>query len=321
MADGTSDTAFDDADQLDKTIKDARSLDKLRNSKIANARSLIADFANDTSNGAWPNLDRSSVVNRLLDLIGPESSDAAGEPDEAGRAVQQGALNLCGPAAFFQFVIKRDPVMFAKYATSLFNTGKGDLGDLHVEPSSDIINTNYADLIPRMARAVCPQADWMVLGALRNSTNAFWTGSFKGTPDEVVAAGTRPSELADWMQKTGLYSSVSNEANWLETKGIPHATGLPEYDGVDVAALINADLIRAARNLPSDSSWPLTEFPNHWVIIIGKTMPELTKDAVYFSIWTWGGTLTLDVPTKSFVDNYYGTVIGKLDKTKNQTTS
>ena len=307
-----SDTAFDDGDQLDAMLRDSKALDKRRNSSIADARAIVDEFSNKSEDGAWPNLNRAEVASRLLDLISSADSDAVGQSDQAGRAIFQGALNLCGPAAFFQCVIKRDPVMFATFATGLFDIGQGDLGSLHVEPNGDIINTDYAGLVPRMNGQVCPQADWMVMGALRNSTNAFWTGSFHGTPSEVMAAGTRPGELADWLEQTGIYASVSNEANWMQSKGIPHATNLPDYDGVDLISLINADLISNARNLPADSSWPMTEFPNHWVVIIAQTMPEVTKDAVYFPIWTWGSAMTLDVPTKSFVQNYYGALVCKL---------
>jgi len=312
MSSDTTNTAFDDVDQLDAFMKDSKAFDKLRKSQIADARSLIDTFSSETDDSAWSFLDRAVVASRLLDLIGPESSDIDGQLDVAGRLIQQGALNLCGPAAFFQFIIKRDPVMFATFATNLFNTGEGDLGELHVAPGNEIRGMNYSDLLPRMGGSICPQADWMVMGALRNSTNAFWTGSFHGTPDEVLAAGTRPGELSDWLEKTGLYTSVRNEANWMQSRGIPHATGLVNAEGCDIAGLINADLIHAARNLPPGSSWPMTEFPNHWVIIIGETSKDVTRDAVFFNIWTWGGNQVLEVPMDAFVNNYYGVVQAQL---------
>ncbi|MFL6617659.1 MAG: hypothetical protein ACJ8MH_03615, partial [Povalibacter sp.] len=155
---------------------------------------------------------------------------------------------------------------------------------------------------------ICPQADWMVLGALLNSTNAFWTGTFVGNPEQELAAGTRPDEITDWLNQTGLYAQVTNEANWMTSAGIPHATDLPTQEGADVAALINADLIRAARNLPSDSSWPMTEFPNHWVIVLGECSKDVTRDAVFFNIWSWGESHVLEVPMDKFVQNYYGAI-------------
>ncbi len=302
--------AFDDADELGAYLQDSKASDKRRRSTIADARAVVEDFRNRDTAGAWPALDRSAVAERLLELLGPESSDDTGSADAAGRALFQGAMNLCGPAAFLGFVIKRDPLMFASYATDMFDTGEGSLGLMRIAPGDDIRLADYAGYLPRMAASVCPQADWMAMGALRNSTDAFWTGSFRGDPDQELAAATRPAELAEWMEKCGLYSDVRNEANWMQSAGYPHAADLPLSEGVDVAALINADLIRAARNRPATSAWPLTEFPDHWVIVLGETSQDVTRDAIFFNIWSWGESYVLDVPIDAFVQNYYGAVTG-----------
>jgi hypothetical protein len=305
-----AESAFDDADELGAFLQDSKGSDKLRKSTIADARALVEDFRNRDGAGEWPALDRNTVADRVLELLGPESSDETGNADAAGRALFQGSMNLCGPAAFLAFVIKRDPLMFATYTTDLFDTGEGALGLMRIVPGDDIRLADYAGYIPRMTSGVCPQADWMVMGALRNSTDAFWTGSFHGDPEQELAAGTRPAELAEWMEQSGLYADVRNEANWMQSAGYPHAAGLPLWEGADVAALINSDLINAARNRPASSAWPLTEFPNHWVIVLGETAKDVTKDAVFFNIWSWGESHVLDVPIDAFVQNYYGAVKG-----------
>ena len=310
MADSSS--AFDDADQLGQLLQDAKASDKKRFSTIADARNLVEEFRGHTDAGAWPSLDRNTVADRLQELLVPANGDDATLPDVAGRALQQGSMNLCGPAALFHMVIKRDPMMFATHATQLFDTGSASLGSLQVAPGDDIVKADYASFLPRMTSGVCPQADWMVLGALRNSTNAFFTGSFHGDPDQELAAGTTPGALADWLNQTGLYSSVQNQANWLQNAGIPHAEGLSLTDGVDIIPMINTNLIRSARNLPSSSSWPRSEFPNHWVVLLGEVIKDVTKDAVFFNIWTWGESENLDVPQSAFVDNYYGEIVATL---------
>ena len=63
----------------------------------------------------------------------------------------------------------------------------------------------------------------------------------------------------------------------MQNVGIPHAEGLSLAEGVDVIPLINANLIHAARNLPNSSSWPMTEFPNHWVVVIGEVSKDVTR--------------------------------------------
>src|SRR6476646_8316570 len=85
MTNGTSDQAFDDADQLDAFMKDSKAFDKLRKSTIADARSIVDQFSAFEGDSAWPNLDRATVADRLLELIGPESSDNNDEADQAGR--------------------------------------------------------------------------------------------------------------------------------------------------------------------------------------------------------------------------------------------
>lgn len=159
-----ADDVFDDVDQLGMMLHDTKSFDKERRSTIADGRTLVEEFRDRNETGAWPSLDRAQVADRLLELIGPDSSDESGTADAAGRAIRQGSMNLCGPAAFFQFVIKRDPLMFAICATELFDSGTGTLGALMIAPGDEIRLANYAGFLPRMAPGICPQADWMVLG-------------------------------------------------------------------------------------------------------------------------------------------------------------
>ena len=137
MADSSS--AFDDADQLGQLLRDAKASDKKRFSTIADARNLVEEFRGHTDAGAWPSLDRNVVADRLQELLGPANGDDATLPDVAGRALQQGSMNLCGPAALFLMVIKRDPLMFATYATQLFDTGTASLGSLQVAPGDGIV--------------------------------------------------------------------------------------------------------------------------------------------------------------------------------------
>jgi hypothetical protein len=312
MADTTDTDYFTDTDQLDQLIKDAKSLDKKRLSTIADARRIVQDFSGRDGSSAWSSLDRAQVSARLLELLGPPEGDDSTTADSAGRALQQGSLNLCGPAALFNFVIKRHPVMFATYATQMFESRRSALGSLTVAPNDDIVDADYSALLPRMTSGVCPQADWMVLSALRNSTDAFWAGSFRGDPDQELSADTSAGELTDWLTQTGIYSSVNNDANWMQSKGIPHATNLSVAEGVDVAPMIHTNLIKAARNELKAKNWPLTDFPNHWVVLIAEVVTDDSRDGVFFNIWTWGGTQILEVPTQDFIQNYYGAVTATL---------
>jgi hypothetical protein len=54
--------------------------------------------------------------------------------------------------------------------------------------------------IPRMDPK-CPQAEWMAMSALRDSSNLVL--DFEGTPEEDVSGITTPGEITDWLIATG----------------------------------------------------------------------------------------------------------------------
>src|SRR5215469_10367490 len=222
MAD-PSQNAFDDADQLDALLSDAKASDTVAVSSASDARDAIGNFGAETAASPWTSLERSAVAQRLGAIV----SDP--------RQVQQGALNLCGPAAFFSQWAKRDPVAFANFATQLYDNGSATIGSLQVSPGQDLLQANYNEMVPRMGGAVSPAADWMILGALRNSTDVFWQGSWEGDPSQELAALTRPEELASWFSAAGIYTKVDNQANWATAAGIPHALSLAVRPGVDIS--------------------------------------------------------------------------------------
>jgi hypothetical protein len=298
---GDAEQAFDDADQLDQLLNDAKAADTVAVSSTADAYAIVNAFANEPSTGgAWSSLDRATVARRLNEIIT--------DP----RVVQQGALNLCGPASFFSQWAKRDPAAFATFATDLFDNGWGSIGSLTVAPGQDLLNQNYADMQRRMGASISPAADWMVLGALRNSTDVFWQGSWSGDPNQMLAAMTRPEELANWFSATGIYTNVSCEGNWVSPKGLPHALGLQQRPGVDIALLIHANLMATSRNQPYDRNWLLSQFPNHFVVLLGDVVQNIQTRAVQLTVWTWGEVQTLVVSQDDFVNNYYGAVVARI---------
>lgn len=296
----TSTSAFDDVDQLDQLLDDAKAGDTVAVSDVADAKAVIDGFRTSGATSPWKSLSRSEVADRLAQLVG--------DP----RLTQQGALNLCGPAAFFSQWAKRDPVAFANFATQLFDTGVAQLGSLRVAPGQDLMTQNYSDMLQRMGGSVSPQADWMILGAVRNSTDVFWQGSWTGDPNQQLSALTRPEELASWFQATGTYAKVDNQANWMTLAGIPHALDLNLLEGVDIALLIHLNLIKASQGNPPDTNWLMNQFPNHFVVLLGPVVQDVQTKDILLTIWTWGGVLKLRVKQQDFLDNYYGAVIAKM---------
>jgi V8-like Glu-specific endopeptidase len=292
---------FTDTDQLDQYLTDTRADDTINISSRDDAKRIITTFRASTGSSPWTSLDRATVADRLTELI------------DNPRKIHQGALNLCGPAAFFCMWNARDPVGFARYACQLFDTGRSAIGSLAVTPGSGLVQKNYAQMASLMGADICPQADWMVLGALRNSEDVFWQGSFQGDPRQNLSALTRPEELAQWMTATGVWSRVSNEANWMQLKGIPHAEGLQIFKGTDIALLINTNMLANARGLSKDTNWLLSQFPNHFVVLLTEIVHNVANDNLELGIWSWGDTMTrLSIPMNDFLNNYYGAVIGRM---------
>jgi len=297
----TPNSAFDDADQLGTYLQDERAADTVQLSTVDDAVAVVETFRSSTATSPWTSLDRTQVADRLETIL------------RTPRSITQGALNLCGPAAFFTIVASRHPVAIAQAATALFDTGAGDIGGLHLQPKSDLVSVNYADMLSKMGTNVAPQADWMLLGSLRNTTEVWWQPDWKGNPDQEVAGMTRPEELASWFRSTGFFARVDDDGRWASNPGIPDAENLQLLSGWDNAVLINANLLAAAGQTTFDNTFILSSFPNHWVVLLSEVVADYSKQALTLSVWTWGQSLlALSVPQQAFRHNYYGAVTTRL---------
>jgi hypothetical protein len=156
-----------------------------------------------------------------------------------------------------------------------------------------------------------------------------WQGSWQGDPTQMVAAMTRPEELAGWMRDSGIWSGVDDHGKWASNPGILNAANLTMPIGTDIPLLIHANLIAKATlwnpntGNPDDPNSPtanpakpndtflLSSFPNHWVVLLAEIIPDATQQNVLISLWTWGQRLYLSVPNQVFLDNYYGAIVGQ----------
>ncbi len=270
---------FVDADQLGLMLDDTRKMDLLVVSSTEDAKSIVEDFRTRDIASPWVSLDRQEVADRLLQLI-----------DEP-RAIYQGALNLCGPASLICMWNARDPVGFATYATELYDAGTSFIGNLEIAPRAEILSFDFNSV---RAQAFTWAADWMVLGAIKNSLNVWWQPSWVGDPSQTLAGLTRPEELESWLMATGIYGAVRNEANWAWEKGLPHALGLVQAEGTDIAILINANLLKYKR-VPGEQGRVVEEagiasmFPNHICGLAQRTHAQSGShicDIASLDVWT-----------------------------------
>lgn len=304
---------FTDSDQLTSFMNDKRLADPQMISTFKDAQDIIDSFATIGGNSAWPSLSRAVVAERLKALIAPPNDTDTGV---GYRSLSQQSLNLCGPAALLMMAIGRDPVAVARYATELFDTGSASIGNFIVCASDALINTDFEQMCT--LGSISSQAEWMIMSAIRNATEAFWQPEWTGNPDQEFAGMTRPEELSYWMRQTGIWSNVTDNGRWATNPGIPNATSIGMYEGTDTAMLIHTNLIKESSVIcidpePKRRSWSIDQyFPNHWVILLSEVTSQLTDDTLDFTIWTWGGRMHLRAPQQVFIDNYFGIVSASL---------
>ena len=112
------------------------------------------------------------------------------------RLINQGETNLCGPNSMLIQFDKRSPLAYTLLALDLYTKGKGYLDKLVIEPDLDIRAGVVDDV---------PEADYVVLGSLRNSGAIFYDpGLVRG-----IGLLTKPGVLCKWLLEAG-YTDVQD---------------------------------------------------------------------------------------------------------------
>lgn len=270
-----------------------------RGSTTTSSAPAINAFAGRTDKLKF-NVTRNQVVTSLNALIN--------QPDK----LDQGRLNLCGPAAMLRVVLRRDPTFVANFVIDLVEKGKANWGPRQVKPGSDLRNQTFQ-------KSWGPDAaEWVAMSSLRDDEN--WFFDFEGTPDESLSGATTPGEIEDWLMETGLYTSVRDEANLVLNEDKEHLTGLTLDNNHDNLLLIHSHLLRNAplKGEPPGGASPskksdefiLRSFPNHWVVRASRASEAAGRIKV--DVWSWGNIYALDVPVPTLEANYYGAVIARL---------
>jgi hypothetical protein len=251
-----------------------------RAARAQRAQALVAAFADDHAASTW-SLDRMAVARRLAELV-----------DEP-RLIRQGRANLCGPAAMMSLWLRDDPEAAVAYAVALFERGEAAIGALPVRPSPRLRSLPYD--------GECPPADWMMMAALRDSTNRILRYAQARGRREAAAAITLPGAVARWLSAAGY--NVRDETNLVVRKGLAHAQAAPG----ERVALVAQEMFRAA-------TWRhrvVSLVPNHWIIL--RSPVEATPDGVRFRFWSWGADHVATIERAIFTRCYYGCLI--IDKT------
>jgi len=243
-----------------------------------------------SSSRAW-RLDRSAVVDRLHELVA--------EPSR----VRQGRLNLCGPAVLFMVWLEHDPVAAVTYAAGLFEDGRASIGLLAVTPSAGLRYRGYG----RTERGLrCPQADWMMMAALRDSSNRVLRYSRQGGLTEAAAAITMPGTLRRWLGATGLFAQTRDETTLVLRKGIGHARQLVPSLDRELALLVALEMFRNPPTFVGRAHDRIVSLvPNHWVLLRSPIVPA-GPGQVTFRFWSWGAEHSVVMDRTTFTRGYHG---------------
>jgi hypothetical protein len=231
----------------------------------------------------WPHLDANTVMNRIAVL--------KSNPN----LIKQGSLGLCGEAAFFHHVLKRNPIVFSSMAKLLFMDGWGFVGNLTIHPDSDLRNADYAAIVAAFpTKTIPPQADWMVLSALCDTGNLIL--DFEGKPDENYADGAYFSQILTWYEKSQLYTLVEkdddDDLNHIKTNVIKRANN-------HIMLFIKTAMIH-----PTSSG-------RHFITLETPFIIDEANDSVYFDYWTWGNPTSTGaiLTVAEFTNNYLGAIV------------
>jgi hypothetical protein len=240
-------------------------------------------FGARTGSGAWPHLDRKQVASDIRRLaISPDT-------------LRQGALGLCGPAAFVNAWTRAAPVEFARFAMELFENGAGDIWRMHIEPDSDLLEQDYSAITPDSGLSMPSEGDWMVLSALRDWANVFF--DYEGTPQEGFEGGTYVQEIITWLMDCGVYVDVHDETGFVfEPMGFDDAVKLDPGPLRDVIIVVNADMLNPNKPIPTVSVL------NHVMQLRSKV--KRTNDLVEFTYWSWGKVTPVTVANNFTVERF-----------------
>jgi len=261
----------------------------------------ISQFRNRSTLSPWK-LNRGLMADRLEEILA--------DPD----TIQQGALGLCGVAAFLRAWILNDHLAAARFALDLYERGKSQINGYEVNPCDDLLNCDYATItwvVDGNPAPPCPSAEWMIMSALQDEEN-FWV-DFEGTPGK--GEGQTYGEVAGWFEDTKLYANVDEQFPTVpvqlpyNTPGINHLLGLRPDDDTDVVLNINTKLFGTP-----DTGWFAfysNAIPNHYIGLCTPAtyLVESGVEKVKFTYFSWGEVKERKFTKDEFESSYYGALV------------
>jgi len=259
--------------------------------RVPAALASTAAFAATGAGSPWLHLDRATVATGV--------SERVTTPDGA----QQGGNGLCTTAAFINVWAQDAPDAYAAFATALFDNGVASIapsqgaGGLTITASNGLKAADYATIASGMTAKHFPvpsQADWMVMSAIRDSTNT--VTPFTGDPNDWISStlgdGASPfGDLDSWLRNAGAWNAVVDEANVLLSASADEAAQL---DPARSRCLLNID----AAMLQPDAG--------RHTVVLRSPVVQGANGLVSLRVWSWAGLRDVSISKDKFEKTYYG---------------
>ncbi|MEG4805162.1 hypothetical protein QUB63_31550 [Microcoleus sp. ARI1-B5] len=262
-------------------------------SSLQQADEAISEFERSNRPSFWPALNKTQIIaemrSRILDPF----------------QVNQGGQPFCGPAAVTFALSARRPLRYVEICRHLWETGSFRTQSMRSISPSMTLRHSKGNL--RM-----PQADWMVLSALRESENLIFP--IEANAPEIVrniSGMTKSWEMAGWARE--ILGGRDVKSHYAYFSGdIPALRAADEaiQAGGFAFALITAEGMLG--NQP-----PLIPYPSHWVALLGNiaidegSSSKGDRSRVSFDIYTWGRKMHVDIAKKSFENYFWAAIAGR----------
>lgn len=210
-------------------------------------------FMKRTGASKFPNCDRLRVGLGMLETLQDPGS------------INQGDNGLCGPASFLHTLVRDFPVRYVDYVIGLFETGRGKLGTLEVEPSEAC--RHHKPRATDSAGDRFRDVDWVALASLRDSEN--WWFEY-GTEGSNLQSRTGGKDMQLWLKAQG-YTDV----RWLDAR--TGTLNLKRAQGWRIHFLLDSKVIKGRGD-------ETVTFPTHWVTL---TSHIKTSPSVSCTVFTW----------------------------------
>lgn len=217
-------------------------------------------FERSTKPSMWPKIDKVRLIDNMRFLI------------RKPHRVEQGQVDLCGPAAIVYELIRQHPSNYVQICQELYETGQFEMRGKTVKPSRTLRNSGLA--------AGTTEGAWILTATLRDVENV----AIDIDHDLSALAGvTNPWEMKGWIIDLLGYRSGDVKSLWLnygEMDAMRRADQVWKGGGVAFIC-INSDMINGA-------SGSYAEGANHYIAYAGDLHIDDPNKQLSFRYFSWG---------------------------------